>query len=337
MGELDGAIDDVGGTIHFLWRLIAIHPYAYQNDQIDILCFVTLQLARQRLWHGAMVEENAISRIERRLAAVNAEGRAALIPFIMAGDPDLDTSLDVLTSLPEAGADLIELGVCFTDPMADGPSIQDAGLRALSGGQTLSRTLDMVEAFRVEDQETPIILMGYLNPFLAMGIDKFLDRAVAVGVDGLIIVDVPPEEDDEICLPARACGIDFIRLVTPTTDEVRLPSVLRNTSGFLYYVSVAGVTGKAKGDQTAIESALTRIRGTTSLPLAVGFGVRTPADVAAFAQVADAVVVGSALVEKIALMPPQKGQGLDTQRENPQYTKQDVLSFVKKLRAATRR
>ena len=284
-----------------------------------------------------MNTKNAHSRIERRLAAIKAKGRAALIPFIMAGDPDLETSLDLLNALPGAGADLIELGVCFTDPMADGPSIQEAGLRALASGQTLAGTLDMVENFRKQDQETPIILMGYLNPFLAMGIDAFLDRAVVAGVDGLIIVDVPPEEDDEICLPARARGIDFIRLVTPTTDAARLPSVLNNTSGFLYYVSVAGVTGKAKGDQAAIESALAGIRAETSLPLAVGFGIRTPDDVRAFAKTADAVVVGSALVEKVAHMPPLSGQALDRQGENPQYSKQDVLSFVRDLRAATRR
>ena len=241
-----------------------------------------------------------MSRITSRFEQLAAEGRAAFIPFIMAGDPDMETSLDLLKKLPAAGADLIELGVAFTDPMADGPAIQAAGLRALGSGQTLRKTLEMVRAFREGDVETPIILMGYYNPFYAYGVEAFLKDAKEAGVDGLIIVDLPPEEDEEMCLPARGAGIDFIRLATPTTDAARLPEVVKNTSGFVYYVSVAGITGKGVGGDAAVKEALERIKSASGLPAAVGFGIKTAEKAADFAAFADAVVVGSALVDELA-------------------------------------
>ena len=241
-----------------------------------------------------------MSRIKARFEKLAAENRAAFVPFIMAGDPGESTSQKILDGLAGAGADIIELGVCFTDPMADGPSIQAAGLRALDGGQTLKKTLRMVSAFRKQDDATPIVLMGYYNPFYAYGVETFLKDAKAAGVDGLIIVDLPPEEDAELYLPARAAGIDFIRLATPTTDDARLPSVIKNTSGFVYYVSVAGITGRATGENAAVSQALSRIKKASGLPVAVGFGIKTPAKAAEFAKVADAVVVGSALVDALA-------------------------------------
>lgn len=240
-----------------------------------------------------------MGRIADRFAALDREGRAAFIPFVMAGDPGYDASVDLIKKLPEAGADLIELGVAFTDPMADGPAIQAAGLRALDGGQTLKKTLDMVRAFRKEDDATPIILMGYFNPFYIYGVDQFLVDAVEAGVDGLIVVDLPPEEDDELCLPAQKAGLDFIRLATPTTDDARLPSVARHTSGFVYYVSVAGVTGGSKGQSGDIEAATQRLRDACGLPVAVGFGIKTPEQASEIAKFADAAVVGSALVSEI--------------------------------------
>ncbi|WP_411816639.1 tryptophan synthase subunit alpha [Hyphococcus sp. DH-69] len=241
-----------------------------------------------------------MSRIKTRFDQLRAENRAAFIPFVMAGDPDTETSLELLKKLPGAGADLIELGVAFTDPMADGPSVAAAGLRALESGQTLRKTLDMVRSFRTQDDETPIILMGYYNPFYAYGPQQFVADAKATGVDGLIIVDLPPEEDEELCLPARAAGLDFIRLATPTTDDARLPSVVKNTSGFVYYVSVAGITGKAAGEKAIVEDALNRIRAASGLPAAVGFGIKTAEKAKEFAGFADAVVVGSALVDEFA-------------------------------------
>lgn len=241
-----------------------------------------------------------MSRIKATFDALAAEGRAAFIPFIMAGDPDAGVSLDLLKKLPEAGADIIELGVAFTDPMADGPAIQAAGLRALNSGQTLRKTLDMVRAFREGDDKTPIVLMGYYNPFYAYGVDVFLKDAKAAGVDGLIVVDLPPEEDAELCLPARAEGVDFIRLATPTTDDARLPQVVKNTSGFVYYVSVAGITGKAAGAAEAVGRAVARIKQASGLPVGVGFGVKTAEKAREFAVFADAVVVGSALVDEFA-------------------------------------
>ncbi len=241
-----------------------------------------------------------MSRITARFDALRAKNRAAFIPFVMAGDPDEAASLALLKGLPGAGADIIELGVAFTDPMADGPSIQAAASRALRSGQTLSKTLKLVRAFRETDQETPIVLMGYYNPVYAYGVDAFLEDALAAGVDGLIIVDLPPEEDAELCLPARAAGIDFIRLATPTTDDARLPSVVKNTSGFVYYVSVAGITGKGVGENQSVRDALQRVQDASGLPAAVGFGIKTPEKAKEFATFADAVVVGSALVDALA-------------------------------------
>jgi tryptophan synthase alpha chain len=239
------------------------------------------------------------TRIDRRFAALKDEGRAALVTFTMAGDPDYDTSLAVAKALPQAGADVIELGMPFTDPMADGPAIQAAGVRALAAGQTMKKTLALVRAFRAGDDATPIVLMGYYNPIYIYGVDRFLADAKAAGVDGLIVVDLPPEEDEELCLPALRAGLNFIRLATPTTDDKRLPAVLANTSGFVYYVSVAGITGSAAPDPKRVTEAVARIKRHTALPVAVGFGVRTAQAAAAIARGADGVVVGSALVDAL--------------------------------------
>jgi len=252
-----------------------------------------------------------MSRIKARFEKLERENRAGFVPFIMAGDPDADASQKILDALPAAGADIIELGVAFTDPMADGPSIQAAGLRALEAGHTLRKTLEMVAAFRKTDNETPVVLMGYYNPFYIYGVERFLKDAKNAGVDGLIIVDLPPEEDAELCLPARAEGIDFIRLATPTTDDGRLPSVVRNTSGFVYYVSVAGITGKGAGENAAVSEAVARLRSASGLPAAVGFGIKTPEKAAEFARVANAVVVGSALVDALAGALEETGGGAD--------------------------
>ena len=239
------------------------------------------------------------TRIERRFAALKQERRAALVTFTMAGDPDYDTSVALVKALPQAGADLIEIGMPFTDPMADGPAIQAAGVRALKGGQRMTKTLALVRAFRKDDDETPIVLMGYYNPIYIYGVDKFLVDAKAAGVDGLIIVDLPPEEDEELCLPALKAGLNFIRLATPTTDDKRLPTVLNNTSGFVYYVSITGITGSAAPDAGKVSSAVARIKRHSGLPVAVGFGVRTAEQARAIAAGADGVVVGSALVEAL--------------------------------------
>ena len=239
------------------------------------------------------------TRIERRFAALKQERRAALVTFTMAGDPDYDTSVALVKALPQAGADLIEIGMPFTDPMADGPAIQAAGVRALKGGQRMTKTLALVRAFRKDDDETPIVLMGYYNPIYIYGVDKFLVDAKAAGVDGLIIVDQPPEEDEELCLPALKAGLNFIRLATPTTDDKRLPTVLNNTSGFVYYVSITGITGSAAPDAGKVSSAVARIKRHSGLPVAVGFGVRTAEQARAIAAGADGVVVGSALVEAL--------------------------------------
>ena len=237
------------------------------------------------------------TRIDRRFAALKAEGRAALVTFTMTGDPDYDTSLAIVKALPEAGADVIELGMPFTDPMADGPAIQAAGLRALAGGQTLIKTLKLVREFRAGNDTTPIVLMGYYNPIYIYGVDKFLVDAKAAGVDGLIVVDLPPEEDDELCLPALKAGLNFIRLATPTTDDKRLPAVLNNTSGFVYYVSITGITGSAAPDAGKVSAAVARIKRHTKLPVAVGFGVRSAEQARVIAENADGVVVGSALID----------------------------------------
>jgi len=239
------------------------------------------------------------TRIEERFARVSQENRPALVTFVTAGDPDLATSQAILDGLPGAGADLIELGMPFSDPMADGPTIQMGGHRALRAGQTMKKTLAMVEAFRRKDTLTPIILMGYYNPIFIYGVDGFIADALAAGVDGLIVVDLPPEEDSELCLPALEAGLNFIRLTTPTTDEKRLPRVLRNTSGFVYYVSMTGITGAALTDMPAVGQAVDRIKGHTDLPVAVGFGIKTADDAAAIGRNADGVVVGSALVRAI--------------------------------------
>jgi len=238
-------------------------------------------------------------RIDRRFAALRKDGRAALVTFTMAGDPDCATSVAILKALPKAGADVIELGMPFTDPMADGPAIQAAGLRALHAGQDMKKTLAAVHDFRAGDDATPIVLMGYYNPIYIYGVERFLGDAKAAGVDGLIVVDLPPEEDSELCLPAMKAGLNFIRLATPTTDEKRLPAVLSNTSGFVYYVSITGITGAAAPDAGKVTTAVARIKRHTKLPVCVGFGVRTAAHARAIADGADGVVVGSALVEAV--------------------------------------
>ena len=250
----------------------------------------------------------SMTRIEARFAALKREGRAALVTFLTAGDPDPATSLAILRALPQAGADVIELGMPFTDPMADGPAIQASSLRALKAGQNMQKTLAMVAEFRVGDALTPIVLMGYYNPIYVYGVARFLVDAKAAGVDGLIVVDLPPEEDEELCLPALTAGLNFIRLATPTTDDKRLPAVLANTSGFVYYVSITGITGMAAPDTGKVSAAVGRIKRHTALPVAVGFGVRTAAQARAIAEVADGVVVGSALVDalKQSLDPDMK-------------------------------
>ncbi|ODC02907.1 tryptophan synthase subunit alpha [Terasakiispira papahanaumokuakeensis] len=241
-----------------------------------------------------------MSRIERRFQALKAEQRAALVTFVTAGDPNPEASLATLKGLPAAGADIIELGMPFTDPMADGTSIQKASQRALAAGQDMHKTLAMVKAFRQDDQDTPLVLMGYYNPIYCYGIDRFLEVAAEAGVDGLIVVDLPPEHDDELCLPAAKAGIHFIRLATPTTDAKRLPKVLENTSGFLYYVSSTGVTGAAAPTPAKVQAEVEAIRRSTDIPIAVGFGIRKPEQAAEIGRFADAVVVGSGLVDCIA-------------------------------------
>ncbi|HVD83073.1 MAG TPA: tryptophan synthase subunit alpha [Bradyrhizobium sp.] len=239
------------------------------------------------------------TRIDARFAELKKEGRSAFITFLMAGDPDPATSLEIVKALPNAGSDIIEIGMPFTDPMADGPAIQASGLRALKAGMTLRRTLDMVRAFRKGDDATPLVLMGYYNPIYIYGVDQFLTDAKSAGVDGLIIVDLPPEEDTELCLPAMKAGLNFIRLATPTTDDRRLPAVLANTSGFVYYVSITGITGSASADAAAVGEAVGRIKRHTRLPVCVGFGIRTPQAARSIAQNADGAVVGTALVEAL--------------------------------------
>lgn len=239
------------------------------------------------------------TRIDTRFAELKKQGRSAFVTYVMAGDPDLTTSLEIVKALPKAGSDVIELGIPFTDPMADGPSIQAAGLRALKNGTTLKKTLELVRGFRKDDNVTPLVLMGYYNPIYIYGVDKFLADAKTSGVDGLIIVDLPPEEDEELCIPALKAGLNFIRLATPTTDDKRLPAVLSNTSGFVYYVSIAGITGAAAADATAVGEAVARIKRHTNLPICVGFGIRTPEAARAIAEKADGSVVGTALVDAL--------------------------------------
>jgi tryptophan synthase alpha chain len=258
------------------------------------------------------------SRIDRRFASLRKEGRAALVTFITAGDPDYDTSVAILDALPAAGADVIELGMPFSDPMAEGPPIQMSSLRALKAGQTMVKTLAMVATFRQADADTPIVLMGYYNPIYSYGGERFLADAKAAGVDGLIVVDLPPEADDELCLPAMKHGISFIRLATPTTDDKRLPTVLANSSGFLYYVSILGITGTAAPDPARVVEAVTRIKRHTILPVAVGFGVRTASQARALAKTADGVVVGSAVVD--AVRDSLDGAGRASARTVPAVT-----------------
>ncbi len=262
-----------------------------------------------------------MTRIERRFAELSQAGRKAFVAYIMAGDPDRDTSAAVLKGLPDAGVDVIELGIPFTDPMADGPTIQAAGQRALEAGMTLAGVLDMVREFRRGDDITPIVLMGYYNPIHAMGVDRFLDAAKDAGADGLIVVDLPPEEDEELCLPAQAAGLNFIRLATPTTDDARLPKVLQNTSGFVYYVSITGITGAAAAQAADVAPEVARIKTGTNLPVVVGFGIRTPEAAREIASVADGAVVGSAIVKLI-------GEG-----RNPE----EVLAFVAGLAGGAHR
>ena len=256
-----------------------------------------------------------MTRIDAKFAELNAAGRKAFVSYTMAGDPDYATSLQIIKGLPAAGVDIIELGLPFTDPMADGPTIQLAGQRALDGGQTLQKTLDMAAEFRRDDDTTPIVLMGYYNPIYSRGVDRFLADATTAGIDGLIVVDLPPEEDDELCIPAQKAGLNFIRLATPTTDDKRLPKVLTNTSGFVYYVSITGITGAAAAEAGDVGPEVARIKAQTDLPVIVGFGIRTPTQSEAIARVADGAVVGSAIVAEIAAGKPVA----------------EVLNFVKSL------
>ncbi|MEM1072891.1 MAG: tryptophan synthase subunit alpha [Pseudomonadota bacterium] len=256
-----------------------------------------------------------MTRIEDTFAALASDGKKAFVAYVMAGDPDFETSLEVIKGLPGAGVDIIELGLPFTDPMADGPTIQLAGQRALEGGMTLQKTLDLARRFREDDQRTPIVLMGYYNPIYSHGVHSFLKEAKAAGIDGLIVVDLPPEEDAELCVPAQAAGLNFIRLATPTTDDNRLPRVLQNTSGFVYYVSITGITGAAEAQAGDVGPEVARIKSASGLPVVVGFGVNTPDKSRAIAEVADGVVVGSAIVSRIG-----KGDPVS-----------DVLGFVKSL------
>jgi len=268
-----------------------------------------------------------VTRIDKRFAELKREGRAGLVTFITAGDPDYDTSLAILKALPAAGADIIELGMPFSDPMADGPAIQASSQRALKAGQTMQKTLQMVNAFRAADAATPLVLMGYYNPIYVYPVDRFIADAVEAGADGLIVVDMPPEEDAELRPAAAAAGLNFIRLATPTTDARRMPAVLSNTSGFVYYVSIAGITGTKAPDLNEVKGHVGRIKAQTGLPIAVGFGVKTEGQVSAIAGIAEGVVVGSALVSAIA-------ESLDQENNATRKTKADVLGLVERLASA---
>ncbi|MBB3964457.1 MULTISPECIES: tryptophan synthase subunit alpha [Rhizobium] len=269
------------------------------------------------------------ARMDKRFAALKAEGRPALVTYFMGGDPDYDTSLGIMKALPEAGSDIIELGMPFSDPMADGPAIQMAGQRALKAGQTLKKTLQLAADFRKTDNDTPIVLMGYYNPIYVHGVEQFLDDALEAGIDGLIVVDLPPEMDDELCIPALRKGINFIRLATPTTDEKRLPVVLKNTSGFVYYVSMNGITGSALPDPTLVAGAVKRIKNHTDLPVCVGFGVKTADHAKVIGASADGVVVGTAIVNQVALSLTKDGKATAD-------TVQAVATLVRGLSSGTR-
>ena len=269
------------------------------------------------------------TRIDTRFAELKKQGRSAFVTFLMAGDPDIGTSLAIIKALPKAGADIIEIGMPFTDPMADGPAIQAAGLRALKSGQRMTKTLALVREFRKDDNDTPVVLMGYYNPIYIYGNDRFLNDAKAAGVDGLIVVDLPPEEDEELCLPTLKAGLNFIRLATPTTDDKRLPKVLTNTSGFVYYVSITGITGAAAPDAAKVNAAVARIKRHTKLPVAVGFGVKTTEQARAIAEGADGVVVGSALVDVLR-------QSLDTSGKGGPGTVKAVTKLVSALAEGVR-
>ncbi|MGH6904436.1 MAG: tryptophan synthase subunit alpha [Geminicoccaceae bacterium] len=275
-------------------------------------------------------------RIERRFAELEQAGRGGLITFLCAGDPDPATSAEIVAGLPAAGADLIEIGMPFSDPMADGPAVQAGSLRALNAGMSLARTLDLVRGFRRTDDKTPVVLMGYYNPIWHYGPERFLDDARAAGVDGLIVVDLPPEEDDELCLPAQGRGLCFVRLVTPTTDDRRLPKVLSNTGGFLYYVSVTGITGTKAPIADQVGAAVARLRRHTALPVAVGFGIREPAQAAAIARLADAAVVGSALVAHIADSLDANGRARPGLRETLLARVRELAAAVQSARNGTR-
>ena len=277
-----------------------------------------------------MSGEQELGRIERRFATLKAEGRGGLITFVTAGDPNKAISLEIIRGLPAAGADLIELGMPFSDPMADGPSVQASSLRALANGASLRSTLALVRAFRAEDDNTPIILMGYYNPIYIYGVGAFLRDAKKAGIDGLIMVDLPPEEDAELCLPAIEAGIRWIRLATPTTDEARLPKVLKNASGFIYYVSILGITGTASVPEQATREAVAYLKSHTDLPIAVGFGIKTPEAAASISRNADAAVVGSAIVDRVL-------DGLDRNGLPGPGTAQHVLDFVRELADGVRR
>ncbi len=275
------------------------------------------------------------TRIDTKFADLRAQNRPGLVTYFMGGDPDYATSLAVMKSLPQAGADVIELGMPFSDPMADGPAIQAAGLRALKGGQTLKKTLQMALDFRQSDNETPIVLMGYYNPIYIYGVEQFLVDAKASGVDGLIVVDLPPEMDEELCIPALKAGLNFIRLATPTTDDKRLPAVLANTSGFVYYVSMTGITGSALTDTSKVATAVKRIKGHTDLPIAVGFGVKTAEQAKVIGQSADAVVVGSAIVQQIANTLSKDGKAQSETVDSVATLVRGLSTGVRSARLAT--
>ncbi len=276
------------------------------------------------------------TRIDTKFAKLKAENRPALVTYFMGGDPDYAASLDIMKALPKAGADVIELGMPFSDPMADGPAIQQAGMRALKNGQTLAKTLQLAREFRVDDDVTPIVMMGYYNPIFIYGVDRFLVDAKASGIDGLIVVDLPPEMDDELCIPAIAAGVNFIRLATPTTDEKRLPTVLKNTSGFVYYVSMTGITGSAMADTSKVNEAVRRIKSHTDLPICVGFGVKTAEQVRQIGATADGVVVGSAIVSAVASVLAPDGTTIASPAEAVATLVTGLAAGIRQARASAR-